>query len=441
MLFCKKKTPQAKPATLLMVEPLERRDMLSSVSVMASGDMGGEFFEIRINDESAGVFRTTQELTEFRVDTAEHVTANQVRIQFFGDVYDPANGVDTNLNVDFITIDGRKFETESPNTFAAGVYNADTGTIDEGFFETETLVTNGYFDFAARRDADGQPIGTTFDSTIIEIDASNTGGDGETLELQIRGETVASYTILDNPLTGGFDGQNQFVFEADGTVTADDIWIAFNNDSVFEQSIKGFTSTVDRNLSVDSITVAGQKYYTDSNSVFSTGIWDSDANAAVAGFGKGDTLHTNGYFQFSSDVSSSTIVVDTSTASGNGERFDLQIDGVTVAHTVLNDNPFASGYQGPTQLVYEAPGEVKISDVRIVYTNDAIVEQNLKGLISFVDRNLTINAVTLDGTTYSTDDDSVFSTGVWDSELGGPRSGFGLGDTLHVNGFFQFNEA
>lgn len=422
---------QANP---LMLEPLERRDMLSVVSVMASGDMGGEFFEVEIDGESAAVFSTTQQLTEYRFDTAEVLTADQVRIKFTGDLYDPANGVDRNLNVDFIMIDGRKFETEAGNTFATGVWDANSGMVSEGFLETEKLVTNGYFDF-------GHYSASTYDSTIIEIDAGNAGGDGEILEFQIRGETVASYALLDNPLTGGFDGPNQFVFEADGIVTADDIRIAFNNDRVYEQSIKGFVSTVDRNLTVDSITVAGQKYYTDSDSVFSTGVWSSDSSGPVAGFGKGNTLHTNGYFQFNSSVSSSTIVVDTSTAQGNGERYDLQIDGVTVAQTVLSDNPFQQGYQGQRELVFEAPSEVSFSDIRIVFTNDDVFQQNLKGFISTVDRNLIINAVTVDDTTYLTDDSSVFSTGVWDSALGGPRPGFGLGDTLHVNGYFQYGNA
>ena len=303
--------------------------------------------------------------------------------------------------------------------------------IDEGFLETEKLVSNGYFEF-------GSYAPEIYNSTIIEIDASNSGGDGEQFELQIRGETVESYVLLDNPLTGGFDGPSQFVYEAEGIVTADDVRIVFTNDDIFERTLKGFTFTVDRNLTIDSITVAGQKYRTDSNSVFSTGVWDNDAGGPVPGFGLGNTLHTNGYFQYSSETSKSTIVVDTSTGFGNGERYDLQIDGVTVAQTVLSDNPFQAGYQGQTELVYEAAGEVSISDIRIVFTNDDIFQQNLKGLITTVDRNLRINSVMVDGVTYLTNDDSVFSTGVWDSELGGPRFGFGLGDTLYVNGYFQY---
>ena len=128
----------------------------------------------------------------------------------------------------------------------------------------------------------------------------------------------------------------------------------------------------------------------------------------------------------------------TSTASGNGERYDLQIDGVTVAQTVLSDNPFQAGYQGQTELVFDATGEVDIADVRIVFTNDDVFQQNLKGLITTIDRNLTINAVTVDGVRYLTDDQSVFSTGVWDSSLGAALPGFGKGDTLHVNGYFQY---
>ena len=80
--------------------------------------------------------------------------------------------------------------------------------------------------------------------------------------------------------------QRQFVYEAQGMVTADDIRIAFNNDAVFQQNLKGTITTIDRNLTVDSITVAGQKYYTNSDSVFSTGVWDSDSSGARFRFWK-----------------------------------------------------------------------------------------------------------------------------------------------------------
>ena len=435
MLFNKRKTiaPNLSPSDLpFSLESLESRDMLSVVSVVASGDMGGEFFELEIAGESAGVFRTTQQLTEYRVTTPETVKAEQVRIIFSGDLYDPENGVDRNLNVDYITIDGRRFETEAANTFASGVWDPAVGAVVEGFLQTEKLVTNGFFAFGTYPDA-------TYESTIIEIDASSSAGNGEILELQIRGEIVASYQLLDNPLTGGFDGPQKFTFEAEGTVTADDIRIIFSNDEIFERTIKGVTSTIDRNLTIDSITVAGQKYYTDSLAVYSTGVWDSDTSGIVPGFGKGKTLHSNGYFQYSTNtVATTTIVVDTSTANGDGERYDLQIAGVTVAQTVLSDNPFQAGYQGQRELVIEVPGEVQISDIRIVFTNDAVFEQTISGLVRTVDRNLRINSVTVNGITYLTDDDSVFSTGVWNEAVGGPQPGFGLGDTLHTNGYFQY---
>ncbi|MFK7767458.1 MAG: carbohydrate-binding domain-containing protein [Mariniblastus sp.] len=427
----RKSTKPTEKTSPLNLETLEERNMLSVVTVAASGDMGGEFFDLQINGESEGSFRVTQEYAEFRVDVPSTVTADQVRVVFTGDLYRPESGIDQNLNVDFIKIDGRKFETEAANTYASGVWDSVTGTITEGFFQTEKLSSNGYFQF-------GDFPASTYDSTIIEIDARGTGGDGERIDLQINGVTVESFILSDNPLTGGFDGPDQFVYEADGIVTADDIRIAFNNDDMYETFFKGTVSVVDRNLTVQSITVAGQKYNTDSDTVFSVGVWDNEAGAPGSGFGQGNTLHTNGYFQYSATPTTTTVIVDTSTARGDGERYDLQINGATVAQTVLSDNPFQGGYQGQRELVFEAPGDVSISDIRIVYTNDAIFQRNLKGLISTIDRNLRINSVSVDGVTYLTDDSSVFSTGVWNDEDGAPRRGFGIGDTLHVNGYFQY---
>ncbi len=53
----------------------------------------------------------------------------------------------------------------------------------------------------------------------------------------------------------------------------------------------------DRNLTVTSIQMGGQTYTTDSPSVFSTATWRPEDDI-VAGFGRGNMLNANGYFEF-----------------------------------------------------------------------------------------------------------------------------------------------
>ena len=52
---------------------------------------------------------------------------------------------------------------------------------------------------------------------------------------------------------------------------------------------------------VDDIVVNGTQIETESSSVFSTGTWNN-TDGIVPGFGRGDTLHANGYFEFGSST-------------------------------------------------------------------------------------------------------------------------------------------
>ena len=70
------------------------------------------------------------------------------RIVFLNDEYDPANGVDRNLLVDFIEVDDVRYETEAPTTFSTGTWLPEDGLV-AGFRESEVLHSSGYFQFFA----------------------------------------------------------------------------------------------------------------------------------------------------------------------------------------------------------------------------------------------------------------------------------------------------
>ena len=53
------------------------------------------------------------------------------------------------------------------------------------------------------------------------------------------------------------------------------------------------------------------------------------------------------------------------------------------------------------------------------------------------DANLNVDWIEIDGTRFQTDDSSVYSNATWTS-VDGIQPGFGRGETLHVNGFFQY---
>ena len=67
-------------SNFLNIEPLEERMMLSSVSVFAAGDLGGEQFALNIDGQTVETFTVTQELSTFEFQTDQPVTAGQVSI-------------------------------------------------------------------------------------------------------------------------------------------------------------------------------------------------------------------------------------------------------------------------------------------------------------------------------------------------------------------------
>lgn len=125
----------------------------SLISILAAGDVGTERMELWIDDQVVkswnAVSRGARELAfqtyNFRAEGL--VTADQIKVAFTNDA--TVNGLDRNLRVDKIVVDGVVFETEAPTVFSTGTWTAADGIV-AGFREREYLNSNGYFQFEAR---------------------------------------------------------------------------------------------------------------------------------------------------------------------------------------------------------------------------------------------------------------------------------------------------
>jgi len=109
----------------LQLETLEPRQMLSTVQIFAAGSEGGEQMALEIDGAEVSTWNVQAgaEVGNFQTyvfDTPENVTADQVRVRFKDAQFNPTNGVDQNLRIDAIVIDGQQFETEAPNVFSTG---------------------------------------------------------------------------------------------------------------------------------------------------------------------------------------------------------------------------------------------------------------------------------------------------------------------------------
>lgn len=420
--------PHAK--TALQVESLEERQMLSTVSVFAQGTTGEE--TIRVTTEDGSFIRRidlTTEMTEYQfdpqvfslIDPGEVVDANNLRIEFINDVFDPSSGVDRNAIIDKVRIGDKVYETENAAVFSTGTWTAADG-VQDGFGRGETLHSNGYLQYS------NNGLDAEIEITSIEIDAEATG-DVVQFELQVDGQTVENF-FLNPGQPGGGRSSGIFRYDLNGDISPERIRVAFTNDKVFQNQ---FGNTVDRNLKVNSVSIDGEIYRGVDSDVFSTGTWTS-ADGIQPGFGRGDTLHGNGYFEFAErdDQQSTLITVDTTAVSSPGRTvdtvyFDLQIDGVTVQEYAISVQRTGNADKIVT---FDAPPGVTADRVRIVHRLD-IFSDNF-------DRNLRVNSIQIgDQVIDPATDPNVFSTATWRAE-DGIVAGFGRGNILHGNGYFQF---
>jgi Subtilase family/Lysyl oxidase/Calx-beta domain/Ca-dependent carbohydrate-binding module xylan-binding len=267
------------------IEMLESRRVLAAIQVYAAGTTNQEILQLHINgatvatwnnlggDADAGQFAT------YAFNTATAVTPSQLRLAFTNDLYDPANGIDRNVRIDAISIDGVRYETEAPEVFSTGTWQANDG-VTPGYRQSEYLHTNGYFQYASSSNV-----------TTIQVSASGDEG-GERGELRVAGALVGRFTV-----TTAFQ---TFSYQIAQTVTADQIQVFFTND------VYDLANSIDNNLNVDYVVINGTRYETEAPNVFSTGTWTPE-DGIQPGFRLSQTLHTNGYFHYGQDRNPGTL--------------------------------------------------------------------------------------------------------------------------------------
>ena len=206
--------------TTLEVEHLEDRQMLSTVQIFAAGTTGNEQLELRIDNQFVEIFNVGDGADSRNFDTLtfesdQTIDVTSLRVSFVNDFFDPANGIDSNLVVDRIVVDGTEYQTENFRTYATALYTSENG-VSSGRFATETLNVNGGFRYSEFGASPETPLRTT-----IAVDAGGTTGD-ELLQLSIDGNVVRTFDLSAFTRT--------FFFTANETITADRLRFSFVND-------------------------------------------------------------------------------------------------------------------------------------------------------------------------------------------------------------------
>ena len=282
----------------------------------------------------------TDAVQEFQFFIDGPVTADDIRIEFVNDLFDPNTGDDRNVIVDRIEVDGIIYQTEDAAVFSTGTWTAADG-IQPGFGRGETLHSNGYLQYS---NAGLEGVANT---TFIEAELEIAG-----ITSQIEVDVLVDDQVVDTWLLNGPANSSQvFSYRAQGDISPDRIKLAFTND-VFVTNPDGSVA-VDNNAQFNSITIDGVNYDPLSENVFSTGTWRPE-DGVTPGFGRGNVLHSNGFFQFFDTTQGTEIVID---ARGFGDvvDFELQIDEVAVASYSFDQS---IGYTQDV-IVYQAAGNIR----------------------------------------------------------------------------------
>ena len=424
----------------LNLEVLENRMMLSSVEIFAAGATGQENLDLLINGEvvqtffSVGGDASTGAFRRFTFETDQTITPGNIGIGFSNDAFDPSTGLDRNLFVDRIAVDGVSVEAEDPSTFRTGIYR--DGLTGPGFLQTDVLNINGTLTFADPGSGGGD--GSTGSGDLIQFDALGTTGE-EFVNLLVNGEVVQSFgfAFAQPGTTQTFNFQSD-----DPNISIEDIRLEFTNDA-FDAS-----TGLDRNVQIsefrviDGDTGTVQSASTSDSNVLSSGIFAD--GAITEGFGAGGFLagnfDGNAFVEISGGVGS--------TGSGDLIQFDaLGTTGEEIVNLLVNGQvveTFGLFDPGTTQTFNFQSDDPNISlnDIRLEFVNDAFDAST--GL----DRNVQIFEFrVIDGETGAvqtarTTDANVLNSGIFVN--GSITQGFGAGGFLAGdfggNGFVEIRD-
>ena len=224
-------------------QPAQRQNNYSEILVRARGQQGGEQFALEIDSRVVGVFTTTSKDQTFRYHPAAKFTAKRVRVAFINDVRDSVIGIDNKLHVDYIEVDGVRFETEAPNVFSTGTWQEADG-IQPGFRGRQTLDAEGYLEF---------PIGVVEPGEVRLLNSVYSVSEtGESIDILILRENGASgavsveYDTVDSTAIAGddYEARSGIVNWLDGETGAKTVSIPILDDMEKEGN-EQFSFTID----------------------------------------------------------------------------------------------------------------------------------------------------------------------------------------------------
>ncbi len=235
--------------------------------VRAKGDTGDERFQVVVGGEVVHSQNVSTDWHDYDVGVADDVEVADIQIASINDAY--RLPYDRNLRVDYIELEGTRYQSEAPETLSTGTYRS-SSPCRPGHQRSEALHCNGYFQYAQRTG-----------SAELIVRAKGDTGD-ERLQVRVGASVVAEFS-LDTSY------RDHSAPLPDGSTIAD-VKVVFVNDAV-----KG---SYDRNVRVDYVELDGKRHQSEAPTTFGTGTY-RPSSRCQPGHLRSEALHCNGYFRYS----------------------------------------------------------------------------------------------------------------------------------------------
>lgn len=225
----------------------------SEVLVRARGNQGGEQFSLQIDGQVVDIFTTTAKYQTFSYRAPNKISAKKIRVAFINDARDSVIGIDNKLYVDYIEIDGVRYESDAPSVFSTETRQEGAG-FQPGFRAGQIVGADGYLDFPI---GDFNPGEVHLLSSVYSVSESD-----ESINVLILRENGSSgavsvdYTTANSTAVAGedYESRSGTVSWPDGESGAKTVSIPIVDD-IHVEGDEEFSFTID-NLVGDDVLLA-----------------------------------------------------------------------------------------------------------------------------------------------------------------------------------------
>ncbi|WDQ15304.1 carbohydrate-binding domain-containing protein [Rhodopirellula sp. P2] len=287
----------------------------SGIQVQAIGDTGQEVLEVIYNEERISYFRVSDQWETYQINV-DYTTIDPslLRIHFVNDLYDPAQGIDRNVQLGSVTIGDQVLDSNAANVFSTGTWLPEDGVIS-GQGRGSVLNANGYLQY-------GTPSG----SELIVYARGDEGG--ETMNV-LAGSFRSDRISLTTKMTA-------YKFYLNTELEPSSVRVEFLND-LYRPDLG-----IDYNLVVDRIEIDGVVHQTEDPTTFAQGVYRD--GALTSGNWQTERLEGRGHFQFdASDFTSERYTLDDSIAEAGVSIISPNLP-FDVEHEITSSDQSAVGW-------------------------------------------------------------------------------------------------